>query len=147
MYAAHPPTRCTSLGGGLFRSGRSALNVRRVRADDGHVNTSTEVELSGLSGCALLSVVADPVRWRLLSALAAGTLCVCELQPIAAVTAPALSHHLKVLRAAGLVTATRRGRWIDYRLTGDAADRLRAALPLDAAYAGGGSFGVAGGMR
>ena len=63
----------------------------------------------------------------------------CELQPIAGVTAPALSHHLKVLRGAGLVTAARRDRWIDYTLASDAADRLRAALPLDAAYAGGSS--------
>lgn len=109
-----------------------------MRTDDGGVNTSTGVELSGLSGCALLAVAADPVRWRLLSALAAGTLCVCELQPISAVTAPALSHHLKVLRVAGLVTAARRGRWIDYSLASDAADRLRAALPLDPAYTGGG---------
>lgn len=109
------------------------------------MNTSTEVELSGLSGCALLAVAADPVRWRLLSALAAGALCACELQPIARVTAPTLSHHLKVLRAAGLVTATRRGRWIDYRLTSDAADRLRAALPVGEARAGGRASGDAGG--
>jgi len=122
--------------------------VRCVRADDGDVNTSTAVELSGLSECALLSVAADPVRWRLLSALAAGTLCVCELQPIAGVTAPALSHHLKVLRTAGLVTAARRGRWIDYSLASGAAARLRAALPLDAAHAGGcsGCCTAAGGV-
>ncbi|WP_127506260.1 ArsR/SmtB family transcription factor [Actinoplanes solisilvae] len=132
------------LGGSLFGSGRSALNVRRVHADDGDVNTSTAVELSSLSGCALLCVAADPVRWRLLSALAAGELCVCELQPIARVTAPALSHHLKVLRAAGLVTAARRGRWIDYSLASDAADRLRAALPLAVAHAGCGSCHAAG---
>jgi DNA-binding transcriptional ArsR family regulator len=112
------------------------------------VNTSTAVELSGLSGCALLAVAADPVRWRLLSALAAGARCVCELQPIARVTAPALSHHLKVLRGAGLVTGARRGRWIDYRLTADAADRLRAALPLDEPYGGNGGFcDAAGGVR
>ena len=122
--------------------------MRQSRADDGEVNNSTEVELSGLSGCALLAVAADPVRWRLLSALAAGPTCVCELQPIARVTAPALSHHLKVLRAAGLVTAARRGRWIDYSLASDAADRLRAAMPLNTSYAGnGGSCYVAGGVR
>jgi DNA-binding transcriptional ArsR family regulator len=70
---------------------------------------------------------------RLLSALAGGTRCVCELQPAAGVTAPALSHHLKVLREAGLVTATRRGRWIDYTLAPDAAARLLAALPVTVA--------------
>jgi len=83
-----------------------------------------------LSASELLCVAADPVRWRLLSALAGGTRCVCELQPVAGVTAPALSHHLKVLREAGLVTAARRGRWIDYTLTAGAGERLRAALPV-----------------
>ena len=56
----------------------------------------------------------------------------CDLQPAAGVSAPALSHHLKVLREAGLVTATRLGRRIDYALAPDAADRLRAALPVAA---------------
>lgn len=94
------------------------------------MNTSTIVELSPPE---LLGVAADPVRWRLLSALVAGTRCVCELQPVVAVTAPALSHHLRVLREAGLVTACRRGRWIDYTLAPDAVDRLRAAVPSGAA--------------
>ncbi len=82
------------------------------------------------SGPELLAVVTDPVRWRLLAALGAGTQCVCNLQPVAAVSAPALSHHLRVLREAGLVTSARRGRWIDYTLAPDAADRMRAALPV-----------------
>jgi ArsR family transcriptional regulator, arsenate/arsenite/antimonite-responsive transcriptional repressor len=97
------------------------------------VNTSTTVKLAGLTGAGLLSVAADPVRWRLMSALAGGPRCVCELQPAAGVSAPALSHHLKVLREAGLVAAARRGRWIDYTLAPDAAARLRAALPVGAA--------------
>jgi ArsR family transcriptional regulator, arsenate/arsenite/antimonite-responsive transcriptional repressor len=40
-----------------------------------------------------------------------------------------LSYHLRVLRQAGLVTAIKRGRWVDYELTPDALDRLHAALP------------------
>lgn len=121
--------------------GRSALGAGVMRADAGGVNTSTTVEVSrlSLSASELLCVAADPVRWRLLSALAGGTRCVCELQPVAGVTAPALSHHLKVLREAGLVTAARRGRWIDYTLAADAGERLRAALPVpmgDAASGG-----------
>ena len=44
-----------------------------------------------------------------------------------------LSYHLRVLREAGLVTASRRGRWIDYALADDALDRLHAALPAAAA--------------
>jgi ArsR family transcriptional regulator len=54
------------------------------------------------------------------------------LQPVGGVAPNVLSYHLKVLREAGLVTATRRGRWVDYELTPDALDRLRAALPGEA---------------
>lgn len=79
---------------------------------------------------ALLAVVADPVRWRLLAELArAGTRCVCDLQPVAGVAPNVLSYHLRVLREAGLVTAAKRGRWVDYTLAPDAPDRIGAALP------------------
>jgi ArsR family transcriptional regulator len=79
----------------------------------------------------LLTAVADPIRWRVLQRLAAAPACVCALQeqehePVAA---NLLSYHLRVLREAGLVTTSRRGRWIDYALAEDALDRLRAALP------------------
>ncbi len=78
----------------------------------------------------LLTAVADPVRWRLLDELARrGTRCVCDLQPMGGVAPNVLSYHLKVLRDAGLVTATRRGRWMDYELIDGALDRLHAALP------------------
>lgn len=84
----------------------------------------------GEDGPVLLGVVADPVRWRLLAALAdRGTHCVCELQPIGGVAPNVLSYHLKVLREAGLVTAAKRGRWVDYTLTSDAHERITAALP------------------
>ncbi len=79
---------------------------------------------------ALLTAAADPVRWRLLSELSAqGKRCVCDLQPVGGVAPNVLSYHLKVLRDAGLVSATRRGRWMDYELSPDALDRLHAAVP------------------
>jgi ArsR family transcriptional regulator len=85
----------------------------------------------------LLAAVADPVRWRLLGALRdGGARCVCDLLPVAAVAPNLLSYHLKVLRAAGLVRASRRGRWIDYTLADDAAERLHRALPVAPALAG-----------
>jgi ArsR family transcriptional regulator len=78
----------------------------------------------------LLAAVADRVRWRLMAELARrGTTCVCDLQPVAGVAPNVLSYHLKVLRDAGLVTATRRGRWMDYALVDDALERLQAAVP------------------
>jgi ArsR family transcriptional regulator len=71
-----------------------------------------------------------------LAHLTSGTpTCVCDLQPIAAVAPNLLSYHLKVLRTAGLVTTARRGRWVDYTITPDALDRLRAALPAAPAAA------------
>jgi ArsR family transcriptional regulator, arsenate/arsenite/antimonite-responsive transcriptional repressor len=83
-----------------------------------------------LSGVELLAVISDPVRWRLLDHLADGqTACVCELQPITAVAGNLLSYHLKVLREAGLVTAVKRGRWVDYTIATDALDRLHSAIP------------------
>ena len=86
---------------------------------------------------ALLQAVADPIRWTVLQRLASSAACVCTLQEPVPIAANLLSYHLKVLRDAGLVTTSRRGRWIDYALADDALDRLRAALP------GGGSLGSA----
>lgn len=77
----------------------------------------------------MLTAVADPVRWTVLQQLTAGESCVCNLQEHIPIAANLLSYHLKVLRDAGLVTTTRRGRWIDYALSPGALDRLTAALP------------------
>lgn len=77
----------------------------------------------------LLQTAADPVRWAVLQQLAQGPSCVCDLQARVPVPANLLSYHLKVLREAGLVTTSRRGRWVDYALAGDALARLHAALP------------------
>jgi ArsR family transcriptional regulator len=77
----------------------------------------------------LLTAVADPIRWTVLQQLTASESCVCNLQEHIPIAANLLSYHLKVLRDAGLVTTSRRGRWIDYSLAGDALDRLAAALP------------------
>lgn len=78
----------------------------------------------------LLGVAAEPVRWRILAGLSDRPRCVCEIQDEVDVSPSLLSYHLKVLREAGLVRATRRGRWIDYTLAPDAHDRLAAALPI-----------------
>lgn len=79
----------------------------------------------------LLSAVADPIRWQLVAQLSQrDARCVCQLRTEPEIPANLLSYHLKVLREAGLVVGTRRGRWIDYRLTEDALDRLHSALPV-----------------
>ena len=70
----------------------------------------------------------DPVRLTIVRELRHGRRCACELADHANVTPPLLSHHLKVLREAGLVTGTKRGRWIDYDLDHDAVDELLAGF-------------------
>lgn len=68
----------------------------------------------------------DPVRWAIVRELSAGTRCACELSDATDVSPPLLSHHLKVLRKAGLVIGTRRGRWVDYTLDTGALTELLA---------------------
>ncbi|OJV58837.1 MAG: transcriptional regulator [Cellulomonas sp. 73-145] len=95
---------------------------------------STVAEVT--TGTALLQVVADPVRWAVLERLSQGSRCVCDLQEHVDVAANLLSYHLRVLREAGLVTTARRGRWVDYTLAPDAAERVTAAMPWAAGVTG-----------
>jgi ArsR family transcriptional regulator len=67
----------------------------------------------------MFKALGDPVRLRLLSMIASaggGEVCVCDLTGAFALTGPTISHHLKVLREAGLVDSDRRGTWVYYRL-------------------------------
>ena len=75
-------------------------------------------------------VLADPKRLRLLSLIsAAGEACAaCDLVEPLGVSQPTVSHHLKSLRQAGLVTSERRGRWIYYRPVPEALATLANAL-------------------
>lgn len=60
----------------------------------------------------------DPVRLQLMSMIASATdgeICVCDLTPAFELSGPTISHHLRTLREAGLVTAERRGTWVHYR--------------------------------
>ncbi|MGV8977732.1 MAG: ArsR/SmtB family transcription factor [Cellulomonas sp.] len=77
----------------------------------------------------VLQAIADPVRWAVLAALTEAPRCVCSLQEQIPVAGNLLSYHLKVLREAGLITSSRRGRWIDYALADDASARMAAAIP------------------
>jgi ArsR family transcriptional regulator len=74
---------------------------------------------------------ADPVRLRLLSLIAShtgGEACVCNLTGAFALTGPTISHHLKVLREAGVIEGERRGTWIYYRVRPQALAQLSAVL-------------------
>jgi arsenate reductase len=75
----------------------------------------------------LLSALADPTRLAIVRQLADETeTCACNFTSCCDVGQPTVSHHLRVLREAGVVTSERRGQWIWYRLTADAAERLGA---------------------
>lgn len=68
----------------------------------------------------MLRAVADEKRLRIVSLLAGGERCVCELQDELAAGQSLLSHHLKALKDADLVTDRRSGRWVHYALNRDA---------------------------
>ena len=79
----------------------------------------------------LLKAVADPTRLQLLSLVAQAPdrkSCVCDLTEPLGLTQPTVSHHLKVLVDAGLLTRERRGPWAYYSLVTERFDDLRTLL-------------------
>ena len=105
LFGSHPDT-----------SGPPALGRFAFRRHDAGVDDSIVVEQ--------FKALGDPVRWAIVRELRAGKRCACELSDIAEVSPPLLSHHLKVLREAGLITGTKRGRWVDYALDAAALHEL-----------------------
>lgn len=73
---------------------------------------------------ALLKVLADPMRLRVIDALGGGERCVCDLTADLQVGQSRLSFHLKVMRQAGLVQQRQEGRWMYYRLDPEALSAL-----------------------
>lgn len=86
----------------------------------------------------VFKALGDPIRLRLLSLIGAQEsgrqigdgVCVCELTGAFAVTAPTISHHLKVLREAGLIDSQRRGTWVYYWIIPATLKRLTGVLAL-----------------
>ncbi|HEU4542049.1 MAG TPA: metalloregulator ArsR/SmtB family transcription factor [Jiangellaceae bacterium] len=77
--------------------------------------------------------LADPVRLRLFSKIASfgsGEVCVCDIDDVG-VSQPTVSHHLRKLREAGLVTAERRGTWVYYRVVPGALGAMSAVLATE----------------
>jgi ArsR family transcriptional regulator, arsenate/arsenite/antimonite-responsive transcriptional repressor len=92
------------------------------------VSVDRAIELSRL-----FKALGDPVRLRLVSLIASqqgGEACVCELTDGFDLTGPTISHHLKVLREAGLISGERRGTWVYYRVDPDALHRLSEVLSI-----------------
>jgi ArsR family transcriptional regulator, arsenate/arsenite/antimonite-responsive transcriptional repressor len=78
----------------------------------------------------LLRAAADPYRLKILAILARaeGEVCVCDFTDALPLNQPTVSHHLRLLREAGLVDCERRGTWVYYRLARGARQRLNDAL-------------------
>lgn len=110
---------------------------------------AAEVETTGVAGCCPpilaaplgvaeaedlargLAALADPVRLRIVSMLAAapeGSICVCDLVGPVGRSQPTVSHHLKILGEEGLVHGDRRGKWVWYSLDRDRLAALQSAL-------------------
>lgn len=92
-------------------------------------------ELAGV-----FKALSDPIRLRLLSAIASREgqeACVCDLSEGIQLTQPTISHHLKVLREAGLLDSERRASWVYYRVIPDALQRLSRMLLAESGAATG----------
>jgi len=82
-----------------------------------------------------LKALADPVRLQLFSVIAShegGQACVCDISVDVEVSQPTVSHHLKVLRDAGLLTSQRRASWVYYAVVPDALATLAVLLSVGA---------------
>ncbi|NTV62731.1 MAG: helix-turn-helix transcriptional regulator [Oscillochloris sp.] len=77
-----------------------------------------------------LSILGHPIRLQILDMLAQRTcqVCVCDLEAALPVKQPTVSHHLKLLRAAGLIDCERRGLWVYYFVCHEALESLRSRL-------------------
>lgn len=88
-------------------------------------------ETSATELAQVFKALGDPVRLRLVSLIGAregGEVCVCDLTSAFDLSQPTISHHLKVLREAGLIDSERRGTWVYYRLVPAALERMAGLL-------------------
>lgn len=82
----------------------------------------------------MFKALGDPVRLRLLSLIASnagGEACVCDISGTFELSQPTISHHLKVLRSAGLLESERRGSWVYYRAIPEALQQLSMILQIE----------------
>lgn len=79
---------------------------------------------------AVLKAIGQATRLKIIFLLARGEHCVCELERILSVSQPAISQHMRVLKAAGLVSERREGQWIFYSLNATALKDVFSAMLL-----------------
>ncbi|MDI6630624.1 MAG: metalloregulator ArsR/SmtB family transcription factor [Rhodococcus sp. (in: high G+C Gram-positive bacteria)] len=91
-------------------------------------------EAACVSLAQMFKALGDPVRLRMLSLIAGHSgaeACVCDISGTFDLSQPTISHHLKVLRSAGILDSERRGSWVYYRIIPAALQRLSAVLQTD----------------
>ena len=86
------------------------------------------VDVEALAPVAVLKALAEPRRWEIVERLSCEELCVCHLAEDLGLAQPLVSHHLRVLRDAGLVEAEKHRQWTYYRLRPEALEALRGRL-------------------
>ncbi|GAB3366071.1 MULTISPECIES: ArsR/SmtB family transcription factor [Amycolatopsis] len=112
---------------GEHRHNRTPVPVTLLLAEPAAAVTDTDAH----QAAALFKALADPLRIRLVSLIRyspGGEACFCDLAEEFAMPQPTLSHHLRVLVSAGLLTRERRGTWSWYRLVPEPLETLRALL-------------------
>lgn len=108
----------------------SELPVVEASTCQPRADVLTADQAAGIAG--VLKALGDPVRLRLVALIAdAGRVCVCELTPHFELSGPTISHHLKVLREAGLVDGERTGTWIHYWIRPELETVVRTVLAVD----------------
>lgn len=75
-----------------------------------------------------LKALADPKRLKIIDLLSCGSLCACDILDHFDFTQPTLSHHMKVLEAAGVVLVTKKGTWHHYQLTESFVDQFMGSM-------------------
>lgn len=104
------------------------LRVTYDRSGSRRTEPLTAVDAERLAG--RFKLLADPTRHRLLSILATNDeTCVCDLVAALGVSQPTVSHHVKLLKDAGLIEGEARGSWTYYRLSDTAHDLLSSSAP------------------
>ncbi len=105
-----------------------------VATKDPHSREDSRPDVTDQRGedtvAAAFKAIGHPVRLRILSLLARGKepLCVCHIEERFTLAQPTISHHLRVLRKAGLVSANRKGTWVYYAAREPGIAPLRAFL-------------------
>ena len=76
----------------------------------------------------LLKAISDKNRLKIIDLLSCGKMCVCKITENLDLSQPNISHHLKVLKEAGLIKSTKRGKWVDYELKREKLEELQLDL-------------------